>query len=129
MVKDLVRAYKPAKAAKVALEFDLEEISQGRTSAVPCGLVLNELNSNSQKHAFPESSTGEIKVSPHTRDENTIELVVGDNGIGVSGKLVSGKIESIGLWLVRVLVENQLQGKIEFSGKAGTEVRITFKEY
>jgi len=128
LVKDLVQAYHTPRPVKISLEFDLEEIFLGKNSAVPCGLVLNELIANSLKHAFPEAGTGVIKVSLHAVRENTIELVVSDNGIGISRHEDINKSGSIGLMLVKGLVENQLQGKIEFSGKEGTEVRITFKE-
>ncbi|MBN2290576.1 MAG: PAS domain S-box protein [Candidatus Glassbacteria bacterium] len=128
IVKDLVQAYYPSRPGRIALEFDLDDIYLGINSAIPCGLVLNELISNSLKHAFPKGRKGEIKVSLHATGDQDIELVVSDNGIGMPKGRDSGRMESIGLLLVTGLVENQLQGEIEFSGKGGTEVRITFRE-
>lgn len=131
VARELVRAYYPTKPDKVALKFELEDVSLGIDSAIPLGLVFNELITNSLKHAFPKSKKGEIRVSLHVRDEHEIELVVSDNGIGIPKDLDYRTDETYGLYLVTGLVEKQLQGKIEISGKpvvAGTEVKITFQE-
>jgi len=130
IARELVRAYFPTKPDKVALKFELEDVSLGIDSAIPLGLVFNELITNSLKHAFPKSKKGEIRVSLHVRDEHEIELVVSDNGIGIPKDLDYRTDETYGLYLVAGLVEKQLQGKIKISGKpvAGTEIKITFQE-
>jgi PAS domain S-box-containing protein len=130
VARELVRAYFPTKPDKVALKFELEDVSLGIDSAIPLGLVFNELITNSLKHAFPKNKKGEIRVSLHVRDEHEIELVVSDNGIGIPKDLDYRADETYGLYLVAGLVEKQLQGKIKISGKpvAGTEIKITFQE-
>jgi PAS domain S-box-containing protein len=128
VTKDLVRIYHPKKPDKVAIKFDLKDVALGIDLAIPLGLAFNELVTNSLKHAFPRGKKGEIRVSLHAREGNQIELVVGDNGIGLPKGLDIHKTKSFGFNLVTGLVEKQLQGKIKLSGTAGTEFRITLQE-
>jgi PAS domain S-box-containing protein len=128
LVGDLMRAYLPEKSAKITVKYDLEEVFLDRNSAVTCGLVLNELIANSLKHAFPKRRKGEIKISMHAGDNGEVKLVVADNGVGIPPGLDFHETDSVGLLLVTGLVENQLQGEIEFTGTAGTEIRIIFTE-
>ena len=93
---------------------------------MPCGLIINELVSNSLKHAFPKGKKGEIKVAMQPLGENEVELVVSDNGIGMAESLDFGNPESLGLQLVRMLAEDQLGGQIELDRTEGTKVRIKF---
>jgi len=111
----------------LALNIDIESISLGIDSAIPCGLIINELVTNSLKHAFPEGRKGEINVALH-RDENRIELLISDNGVGIPKEIDFRKTESLGLYLVKILAENQLQGEINLNRNRGTEFQIKFKE-
>ena len=128
IAQELVRAYFPAKPDKVALKFEFEDVLLGIDSAIPLGLILNELITNSLKYAFPENRNGEIKVSLHARNENEVELLIGDNGIGLPKGLVLRKAETYGLHMITGLVEKQLHGRIEFPESTGTLVRITFSK-
>ncbi|MBN2289065.1 MAG: hypothetical protein JXQ83_06995 [Candidatus Glassbacteria bacterium] len=128
IVEELVEAYNSENRDKVILKLDLEQVSLGIDSAIPCGLVLNELVTNALKHAFPRGKPGEIEVSLHYGDGKEIELAVCDNGVGIPEGLDFARNQSLGLMLVTGLVKNQLQGKIEFIGNEGTEVRISFRE-
>lgn len=120
--------------SKIAIDIDVEDISLGLGMAIPCGLLINELISNSLKHAFPatadrpEGKKGEIKVSLQEIGENDIELKVSDNGIGIPQGLDFRKSESLGLQLVTTLVEDQLEGEIDLDRTAGTEFKIRFKK-
>jgi len=82
--------------------------------------------SNSLKHAFPKGREGEIEIALRSTAENEIELVVRNNGVGMPEDLDFRNTESLGLHLVTILAEDQLQGKIELDRTKGTRFRITF---
>jgi PAS domain S-box-containing protein len=111
---------------KVTLKKDVGRVALGIDDAIPCGLIVNELVSNSIKHAFPESREGKIKVAIRMNDKDEVELTISDNGIGMPEGLDFRTTDSLGLSLVNALVK-QLQGEIELNKEKGTEFRITFK--
>jgi len=113
--------------ARIALDVDAESLLLGIDFAIPCGLIINELVSNSLKHAFPGGRRGEIKISFHAVDENEITLAVSDNGIGIPEDVDFRRTRSLGLHLVTMLAEDQLRGQIELDRASGTEFRITFR--
>lgn len=94
-------------------------------SAVPCGLILNELVSNAYKHAFRGRESGEIKIL-FARESDRFRLEVSDNGIGYHPGMEPKDITSLGLTLVTSLVE-QLEGSLEMKNTVGTSFIITFK--
>jgi PAS domain S-box-containing protein len=104
---------------------EIDDISIGLENAVPLGFILTELISNCFKHAFPGKKTGRISISLHNKGNDTIELVVKDNGIGLREDISLDPPRSLGLDLVRIFV-HQLMGKIEITGDEGTETRVTF---
>jgi len=95
------------------------------STAIPCGLIINELLSNAMKYAFPSGRKGEITVTMY-REGGLVLLTVSDNGVGFPDGIDFRETESLGLQLVNDLVE-QLDGTIQLDTKAGTEFRITFK--
>jgi PAS domain S-box-containing protein len=113
---------------RIALKIEVRDIALGIDDAIPCGLIINELVSNTLKHAFPEGRKGEITVGMRSYDNDLIELIVADNGIGLPADLDSRKKASMGLSLVDALV-NQLHGKIELHKEEGTKFRITFRSH
>lgn len=121
--------------SRIKLTIDIGDILFNVDKAISCGLIINELVSNSLKHAFPKGKEGEIKVSFHpvgdedAKDENPdkYELVVSDTGVGFPGNLDFQNTESLGLQLVNALTK-QLRADIEFHKKSGTEFRITFTD-
>jgi len=125
MVDDIYVSY-GTSPHKVKLKKDIARITLGIDTSIPCGLIVNELVSNSLKYAFPDGKGGEIRVSLHKNGKNEVELTVGDNGIGMPEKLNFRDTDSLGLNLVTTLVR-QLQGTIELHSEGGTEFRITFK--
>jgi PAS domain S-box-containing protein len=126
MVNGLFQSYCLNKS-KIALKIYVEDVPLGIESAIPCGLIINELVTNSLKHAFPGDRNGEIKIILRMAEENMIELVVSDNGIGIPKSLNMQKIESLGLHLVTMLAENQLMGKMNMNLNNGTEFQIKFR--
>lgn len=123
----LVRSY-GIGSDKIALKINVKGVSLGINLAIPCGLLINELISNSLKHAFPKGARGEIKVSLRATGKDQIELTASDNGVGIPKELDFRKTKSLGLQLVTTLVEDQLEGKIKLNRVEGTEFKIKFKE-
>ncbi len=110
----------------ISLNLSVEDISFTIDTAIPCGLIINELITNALKHAFPDGSKGEITILLHSTGENDLELVVRDNGKGLPNEVVDKGPKSLGLNLVRTFVK-QLRGKMELNGLNGTEFRIGFR--
>jgi PAS domain S-box-containing protein len=114
-------------SGKIRLNLNIENIQLDIDFAIPCGLIINELVTNSLKYAFPEGRPGEIKIVFRKTDEDMLELIIGDNGIGIPSDLDFRKSGSMGLHLVTILAENQLHGKINLNRNEGTEFKIEFK--
>ena len=108
----------------INLDIKTIDISLGIELAIPCGLIVNELVSNSLKYAFA-TDKGEIKINFWTNNTNSFVLVVSDNGVGIPENIDFDKIQTLGLKLVKSLVR-QLEATIEINRSAGTEVIITF---
>ena len=109
----------------VTLRLEIDNLSLGIDVAIPFGLIINELISNSLKHAFPEGRSGEIYIRFYPVGDNGLELIIGDNGIGLPEDFDFQKTESLGFQLVNILTE-QLQGTMEVGKEKGTEFRIKF---
>lgn len=114
-----------ANSNKIKLKNEIEEIPISINQASPLGLVINELMSNSLKFAFPDEREGEISVSMKKLDKE-FELIVKDNGIGMAEGLDWKNANSLGLKLVRNLVENQLDGSIDMESNNGTKFTVKF---
>jgi two-component sensor histidine kinase len=110
----------------INLNLSVEEVNFTIDTAIPCGLIINELITNALKHAFPDGSKGEITILLHSTGENELELVVRDNGQGMPKEVVGKGPESLGLTLVRTFVK-QLHGEMKLNGLNGAEFRIRFK--
>lgn len=108
----------------IALKTNIEDILIDLNRGIPCGLIINELISNSLKHAFPQGKKGEITVSFHYKSDKYI-LIISDNGVGLPKKLNLRKVQTLGLTIVNTLVK-QLEGTIELHGQVGTTFKIVF---
>jgi PAS domain S-box-containing protein len=113
-------------SSKVVLKTDVKDVALGIDTAIPCGLIINELVSNSLKYAFPKDRAGEIKVSLCRNDKGEVEMRVRDNGIGMPEDFDFTMTDTLGLSLVNALVR-QLQGKIELHREKGAGFIISFK--
>jgi len=109
----------------IRLTIDVGEVSLSVDEAIPCGFIINELISNSLKHAFPDDRGGEVIITCQMREDDWITLTVSDNGIGLPPDLDIGNTETLGLQLVTMLVK-QLRGRIDLSGDQGTLWEIAF---
>ena len=108
----------------IQLSLSIQNVLMDVDKAIPCGLIINELISNSLKHAFPSGRAGEISID-FKQTNDVFTLMVSDNGIGLTGDINFRETESLGLQLVNTLVE-QLDGSISLEGKSGTAFRIQF---
>jgi PAS domain S-box-containing protein len=106
----------------IKLHFDIGEVHLRIDTAVPCGLIVNELMSNCLKHAFPDGR-GEIRVGLRATTARRVLLSVSDNGIGLPSDVPEA--EGFGLGLISALVQ-QLQGWLEVERRGGTSFTISF---
>ncbi len=113
---------------RISIELDIKEAELIIDTAIPCGLIINELVSNSLKHAFPGNQKGEIRVKLHSTGNKGYSLKISDNGVGFPRGMNFRQTKSLGLQLVTVLVD-QLGGTIKMVKRKGTTFNITFKEY
>ncbi|MGB7969014.1 MAG: PAS domain S-box protein [Methanobacterium sp.] len=124
LVTNLFYSYNVEDTIKQKLEID--PISLNMETAVPCGLIISELVSNSLKYAFPDGMIGEIFVSLRSKEDN-FELIISDNGIGLPKEFDINNTKTLGLMLVSSLTE-QIDGKIIINRENGTRFTIIFKE-
>ena len=95
--------------------------------AIPCGLIINEIVFNSIKHAFPDNRQGKITVDIKSDEDANVTVIVDDNGIGMNESLEIDNPTTLGLSLIKLLAENQLQGSIGLNRTYGTCYKIRFK--
>jgi len=110
---------------KVILKIDAEYIFIGAKQSSPLGLIVNEMLSNSLKHAFPDNQQGEININLQKMDDQ-IELIYSDDGIGIAEDFDIQNADSLGLKLIKLLAEGQLDGSLDMESKNGTKFTITF---
>ncbi len=113
-------------SSRITSMIAIQDISLDIDHAIACGLIINDLVSNSLKHAFPGDRQGEIAVSFRSINENEVELKVGDNGVGLPSDLDFRNTKSLGLHLVTILAEDQLDGKVELDRSGGARYCIRF---
>jgi PAS domain S-box-containing protein len=114
-------------SAQVALCMTIEDIPVAVDTAIPCGLIVNELVSNSLRHAFPEGRKGRISLGLHALPGGSVELTIADDGRGFSEMAPAANTRSLGLWLVELLA-SQIGAAVEHSSSAGTRYRLVFQE-
>jgi hypothetical protein len=110
---------------QIKLTTKIHPISLDIDTAIPCGLIINELTSNALKYAFPDNQTGEIQVIFQQNSDQTLALTVRDNGIGLPEGFNLKQTTTLGMSLVQGLVK-QIRGSLNISREAGTSISITF---
>lgn len=123
----LMRSYR-VSCDRVQLKLDLQKVPMLIDTAIPCGLIVNELMSNALKHGFSNGQQGEIRIQLHRSDSGEIKLCFEDTGQGVPEGFDFFQQESLGVQTIISLVEHQLQGAIAFDTRHGVACNITFKE-
>ena len=124
LLYDIFNLYRVNKKS-VKLDTLIGSVEMGIETAMPCGLVINELATNSIKHAFPQGN-GKIRIELKTDDDLHI-LIFEDDGIGLPENLDPLKSKKLGLMVVNTLV-NQLNGEMKIDRTNGTKFIIKFRE-
>ncbi len=96
------------------------------TQAIPCSLVLNEVISNILKHAFKEGQRGTVEISVQDSANGRIHIRIKDDGVGIPEDIEIHETHSIGLSLIRTLVQDQLEGTVQINRSNGTEFIMEF---
>ncbi len=115
--------------SKIKLTLNFESVSVDIDRAIPCGLILNELISNTYKHAFKNLDSGEIKISLHNLEADKVEIIVADDGVGLPPGFDFRQCNTIGIQTIFALGEDQLHGSVEIvtpPGSRGSEWRLVF---
>ncbi len=111
---------------RIKLNIDIEDIFFAIDTALPCGLIINELFTNSLKHAFPENRRGNISIRIRENTDGSYQLLYNDDGIGAPEDFISGDPSKLGILLIHTL-NDQLEGEIEIDVDRGTEFRLKFR--
>ena len=127
LVKTLAQSYDISQS-KITVDINIENVSLEIDTAISCGMIINELISNSLKHAFPQGAKGNIGVSVLPAEGNCVEMIISDNGLGFPAELDFRKTETLGLQIVNTFVKDQLGGEIELDRTAGTKFKIKFSK-
>lgn len=125
LTKDLFRSYQRT-LGNIRLNIHADQVSLDLDYAVPCGLILNELMTNTLKYAFPDGRDGSIWIDLHAEPDQSLILRVADDGIGLPAGLDILKNKSLGLQLVNSLVK-QINGTLVVESSAGTAFHVSFK--
>lgn len=125
LTQELRRVYQRSNPIDILIETNNIELQLD--TAMPCGLIVNELVSNAMKYAFPADQSGTITVGVSKQEEGTFTLYVADNGCGLPPELDIEKSKSLGLKLVRMLTD-QIQGTLRIDRHQGCAYHITFQE-
>ena len=113
------------ESSNIKLITDILDVTLNMETAIPLGLIISELITNSLKHAFPDN-TGEISIKMYDEGEKFV-LIFNDNGVGLPKDFDIKNPKKLGLKLINTLVE-QLEGVLELETSRGTEYKIIFKE-
>jgi len=113
--------------ARVRVRVEAEEVFLNINTAIPCGLICNELLSNAFKHAFPEGRSGEALLRLRCLETGHCELEIGDDGVGLPDGLDWRNASTMGMQVVAMLAA-QLEGTVELLRKKGAAFRVLFKE-
>ncbi|MDO9035919.1 MAG: histidine kinase dimerization/phosphoacceptor domain -containing protein, partial [Methanoregula sp.] len=112
---------------QIGITVTMDDVITDIDTVIPVGLILNELVSNSLKHAFPDGRKGTISIEGTPQDANSLRFIYHDTGVGLPAGFDWKNTESLGLRLVNSLVD-QLDGTIESSSGEGTTFIITIQQ-
>jgi PAS domain S-box-containing protein len=121
LAENLMQSFR-INASKVSLVIHAEKISLDIDTAVPCGLIINEIVSNSLKHAFKGDRKGEILIELKQTEPDKFLLIIGDNGVGMPEGFTLETSDSLGIQLIQALTD-QLEGKMLVENEPGNGVK------
>ena len=111
--------------ATVSLNLAIVDMVLPIDTAIPCGLIINELVTNALKHAFPNGRQGAIRINIERFDASRLRLAVADNGVGLPAEFDIRRCQSMGLQLVNMLA-GQLAAQLEVDIRGGASFQLTF---
>ena len=124
LCRHLFRSY-GVDSSQIGMVLNVSSTSLDLEQAIPLGLIINELVSNSLKYAFPDGASGQVEIEFLKLGEGRLSLVVSDDGVGLSESIDLKQLSSLGLQLVHDLA-HQLAGSVKISRGNGTQFCITF---
>ena len=129
-IKDLVLSLKESFNTKLTIYFEMqiEAINLDVSQAIPLGLILNELITNSIKYAFPHTTEDRISITFYKMITDEIALIFADNGRGLPNDFNTKGKDSFGMELINGLTD-ELGGEISITSENGTTINIIFKEF
>lgn len=127
LTRALFNSYKK-DTQRILLKIDVKDVYLNIETAIPLGLIINELISNSLKHAFKQGKKGELCIALSESGKDNLELRVRDNGVGIPDDFDIRSQNSLGFQIITLLAENQLRGKIKLNRNGGTEFQLTLKK-
>ena len=111
----------------ITVRVNVEQVFLNIDTAIPCGLIINELISNALKYAFTKETGGFLEIRLESDSKQRFTLTVHDNGIGFPQDLDFQRSTTLGLQLVKVLTQ-QIEGEIELDQSQGSKFKIKFYE-
>ena len=121
---NIARTY-ARQPADIKFDYQMDDAYLPIDTAIPCGLIINELISNSFKYAFNDNSSGMIGIHFKELADNEYQLIVSDNGIGIPSNIDITKTKSLGMKILHKLVQ-QIDGTLQSDFSNGTKFTITF---
>jgi len=114
-------------AREIRLKLDVGDLWLTIDTAIPCGLIVNELVINAFKHGFPGGGPGNVTLSMHRTEERRLRLEVADDGCGIPQNFDLRRSKSLGMQLVFTLIR-QLRGSITVRNEGGARFELEFPE-
>jgi len=125
LLGQLLQSY-PVGDARITRVVRVDDYPFPISTAVPVGLIINELLSNALKHAFKGRGEGKIEVRLTASESGRINLTVSDDGVGLPPGFDIDESKTLGFRLVKILTEDQLQGNLEVTSDGGTTFKMEF---
>ncbi|WP_425529174.1 ATP-binding protein [Leptospira stimsonii] len=113
---------------EIKIQSEIEDQHVLLDIAVPVGLILLELVSNSLKHAFPDPSNGILTIEIHKLDSGDILFEYSDNGVGISNSLDPKNLDKLGMKLIYGIGEGQLHGRIRICNQPNFFFQLQFRD-
>ncbi len=125
---DLLRQIYVRVPGRLSMQTELEDVYVLIDTAIPCGLVLNELLTNALKHAFPGGRSGVIRVTLQRMDSGEIYLAVSDDGVGMPPGFAPRQDGQMGMQMIFALAESQLRARVSFCTTPGVACQLVFED-
>ncbi len=126
LLSSTIAAANPGVKDRIKITQECVDLDLLIDEAIPCGLLINELLTNSYRHAFPEGRTGSISLSFTTFADNRLLLLYSDDGVGLPENIDTDTATSFGLRLIKSLGEYQLAGILNIARDKGLAFSISF---